>query len=638
MVNYIYLIPAFPLLAFVLNILFGKRLKSKSALFSISAVALSLLFSCIALKDVIAGNSLHQSFTWFNAGKYSFKLGLLVDSLGALMLVVVTAVSFLVQVYSVGYMHHDLPYGRFFAYLSLFTFSMLGLVLSDNLIQIYIFWELVGLCSYLLISYWFKKPEAAEAGKKAFITTRIGDAGFFVGIATLFYYLGTADFLEINQKIAGGTLSQGVLTISAILIFCGAIGKSAQFPLHVWLPDAMEGPTPVSALIHAATMVAAGVYLVARTYAIFEAGHLALQVVSYIGIITAVMSATIALVQNDIKRILAYSTISQLGYMMVALGVGGYTAGVFHLMTHAFFKAMLFLCAGSVIHATGIQDIREMGGLFKKIRITAITCLIGALAISGVPPLSGFWSKDEILSSIYASGNKVIFVLALLTAFMTSFYMFRLLFLTFFGKARNEKIHAHESPAVMTVPLIILSILSIFSGFVGSPFMNHYFSHFIYFTHHEPEANLFVMYSSIFVALLGISLAWVFYILNPKIPSMLARNFSPVYNLLLNKYWIDEIYDRFIIQPFFRLTQLAFSFDTRIIDGTVNLCARVSVAISEIKGWFDRYIIDGFVNLLAISIKVLSLIFRRLQTGYIQNYILLIFTGIAVVVILLKFI
>jgi len=329
---------------------------------------------------------------------------------------------------------------------------MLGLVLADNLIQIYIFWELVGLCSYFLISYWFKKPAAAEAGKKAFITNRIGDSGFFIGIATLFYYLGTADISVINQRIAQGavSLNPNILGVCAILLFCGAIGKSAQFPLHVWLPDAMEGPTPVSALIHAATMVAAGVYLVARNYALFTAGHFALQFVAYIGIITALMSATIALVQNDIKKILAYSTISQLGFMMTALGSGGYTAGVFHLMTHAFFKAMLFLCAGSVIHATGTQDIREMGGLFTKIRLTAITCFIGTLAIAGVPPLSGFWSKDEILSSIYASGNMFIFALALLSAFLTSFYMFRLLFLAFFGKPRDEKIHAHESPKVMT--------------------------------------------------------------------------------------------------------------------------------------------------------------------------------------------
>lgn len=636
MVNYIYLIPGLPFLAFVINILFGAKLKTKSAHVSISAIGASFVFSCLALKEVIGQNYLHQSFVWFNSGKYIFNLGILVDPLSALMLAVVTFVSLLVQVYSVGYMHDDKPYGRFFAHLSLFTFSMLGLVLSDNLIQIYIFWELVGLCSYFLISYWFKKPAAARAGKKAFITNRIGDAGFFIGIATLFYYLGTADFGLINQRIAAGGLNTNLLGICAVLLFCGAIGKSAQFPLHVWLPDAMEGPTPVSALIHAATMVAAGVYLVARNYCLFEAGHFALQIVAYIGIITAVMAATIALVQNDIKKILAYSTISQLGYMMAALGSGGYTAGVFHLMTHAFFKAMLFLCAGSVIHATGTQDIREMGGLFKKIRVTALTCLIGALAISGVPPLSGFWSKDEILSSIYASGNIFIFVLAVLTAFMTAFYMFRLLFLTFFGKPRDEKIHAHESPKVMTMPLVILSIFSIFSGFVGSPFMHHSFSRFIYFHPHSPEANLFVMALSVAVALLGIALAWFFYILNPKIPPLLAKNFSPLYNLLLNKYWIDEIYDRFIIQPFLRLTRLAFSFDNKVIDGSVNFCAGACVFVSNVKGWIDRCIVDGLVNLLAYIIKSLSIVFRRLQTGYIQNYILLIFTSIAILAVLLK--
>ncbi len=636
MVNYIYLIPGLPLLAFILNILFGRKLKEKSAFVAISAIAVSFTLSCLALIEVIAKNSLHQSFLWFESAKYVFNLGILVDPLSAMMLAVVSFVSLLVQIYSVGYMHDDLPYSRFFAHISLFTFSMLGLVLSDNLIQIYIFWELVGLCSYFLISYWFKKPAAAEAGKKAFITNRIGDAGFFIGIATLFYYLGTADFTLINQKIAAGGLNPNILGICAILLFCGAIGKSAQFPLHVWLPDAMEGPTPVSALIHAATMVAAGVYLVARSYAIFEAGNFALQFVAYIGIITAVMAATIALVQNDIKKILAYSTISQLGYMMTALGVGGYTAGVFHLMTHAFFKAMLFLCAGSVIHATGIQDIRQMGGLFKKIRVTAVTCLIGALAIAGVPPLSGFWSKDEILSSIYASGNMFIFALALLTAFMTAFYMFRLLFLTFFGKPRDEKIHAHESPRVMTMPLCILAVFSIASGFIGSPFMNYHFSYFIYFHPHHPEANTFVMALSILVALLGIFLAWVFYVLNPGIPSVLARRLSPVYDLLLNKYWIDEIYGRFIIQPVLRLSRAAFSFDNKAIDCSVNLCAAISVVISNAKGWVDRYIVDGLVNLLAYAIKGLSIAFRRLQTGYIQNYILLIFTSIAILVILLR--
>ncbi|MDO8748494.1 MAG: NADH-quinone oxidoreductase subunit L [Candidatus Omnitrophota bacterium] len=639
MVNYAYLIPLFPLLAFAVNIFWGRRLKAKSAPVAILAMLGSLVISCLILKEVITGKTLEQSVEWFKVGRYSFEAGFLVDPLSAMMLCVVTLVGLLVEVYSIGYMRGDKRYHLFFAYVSLFIFSMLGLVLSNNLIQTYVFWELVGVCSYLLISFWFEKKSAADAGKKAFITNRIGDAGFFLGLSTLFYYLGTANFTQISQRLMHHPegLSQGILALAAVLIFCGAVGKSAQFPLHVWLPDAMEGPTPVSALIHAATMVAAGVYLVARSYAVFAAGHLSLEVVSYIGIITSFMAGSIALVQTDIKRILAYSTVSQLGYMMIALGVGGYSAGVFHLMTHAFFKALLFLCAGSVIHACGVQDIRQMGGLFGKMKVTATTCLIGCLAISGVPPLSGFWSKDEILLSVYNSGNRVLYGLTLIVAFMTAFYMFRLLFLTFFGKPR-EKLHIHKPAPTMDWPLIILAVFSIFSGFVGSPLMGHAFSRFIYFHPEHTEPNYMVMISSVIVGLAGISLAWVFYILSPALPAALAKNFQPVYNLLLNKYWIDEIYDRFIIQPFLRLTKFAFSFDRYLIDGAVNLTGTSCVAVSRVKGWIDKYIVDGLVNLIALVVGALGEVFRRLQTGLIQNYILLIFTGVVVIVFLLRFI
>ena len=634
MVNQAYLITLPPLAGFIFNIFFGAKLKLKGALFSIIAIALSFVLSCIALKEVMAGKTIEQSFTWFTIAQYSFRAGFLVDPLTVMMLIVVCTVSLTVQIYSVGYMQGEKNYTRFFAFISLFTFSMLGLVLANNLIEIYIFWELVGLCSYLLISYWYYKTSAADAGKKAFITTRIGDTGFFLGIATLFYYLGTADFSEIVRKIHLGGMDTHILTISAILIFCGAIGKSAQFPLHVWLPDAMEGPTPASALIHAATMVAAGVYLVARSYTIFAAAHLSLQVVMYIGIITSFMAASVALVQNDIKRILAYSTVSQLGLMMVGLGVGGYSAGVFHLMNHAFFKALLFLCAGAVIHNTGLQDIRQMGGLFGKMKTTAVTCVIACLAIAGVPPLSGFWSKDEILLSIYASGNKAVYFLALAVSFMTAFYMFRLLFLTFFGKPRYGKIHIHALPPVMAWPLIILAVLSIMSGFVGSPFAGHYFSHFIYFhPEHHSELNYLVMFQAIAAAFLGIFMAWFFYLAFPKVPQSLAVRCKPVYNLLLHKYWMDEIYDTLIIQPFLRLTKLAFSFDFRIIDGSVNLAAALTVGVSKVKNWIDTYIIDGLVNGLAWIAGGVGLMLRRLQTGFIQNYILLIFTSIVIIIL-----
>ena len=637
MVNYAYLIPLFPLAAFVVNVFWGRRLKSNSAPVAILAMLGSLVISCLILKEVMAGKTLEQSVEWFKVGRYSFEAGFLVDPLSAMMLCVVTLVGLLVEVYSIGYMRGDERYHLFFAYVSLFIFSMLGLVLSNNLIQTYIFWELVGVCSYLLISFWFEKKSAADAGKKAFITNRIGDAGFFLGLSTLFYYLGTANFTQISQRLAHHPegLSQGILALAAVLIFCGAVGKSAQFPLHVWLPDAMEGPTPVSALIHAATMVAAGVYLVARSYAVFAAGHLSLEVVSYIGIITSFMAGSIALVQTDIKRILAYSTVSQLGYMMIALGVGGYSAGVFHLMTHAFFKALLFLCAGSVIHYTGgIQDIRRMGGLFGKMKITAITCLIGSAAIAGIPPLSGFWSKDEILLSVYSSGHKGLYFMMILIAFMTSFYTFRLVFLTFFGKIRDQHIHFHKPRMAMEWPLIILAFFSFFTGLLT----HHNFSGFIYFHPEHIEPNHLVMISSIIVSGSGLLLAWVFYILSPGIPAALARNFSPVYNLLLNKYWIDEIYDRFIIQPFLRLTKFAFSFDRYLIDGAVNLTGTSCVAVSRVKGWVDKYIVDGLVNLIALVVGALGEVFRRLQTGLIQNYILLIFTGVVVIVFLLRFI
>ena len=634
MVNYALVITLFPVISFLLNIFFGSKLKHKGILFSILTMSASFLLSCIVLKEVVAGETATQSLTWFSCGTYTFHAGFQVDALASMMLVVVTLVSLLVQIYSIGYMHGEKNSTRFFAFISLFTFSMLGLVLVDNLILVYVFWELVGLCSYLLISYWYHKPSAAEAGKKAFITNRIGDTGFFLGIATLFYYLGTANFNEIAEKIHHGGLDPHILTIAGILLFCGAVGKSAQFPLHVWLPDAMEGPTPASALIHAATMVAAGVYLVARSYCLFDAGLFSLKIVTSIGIITSIMAASIALVQNDIKRILAYSTVSQLGYMMAALGVGGYSAGVFHLMTHAFFKALLFLCAGAVIHNTGAQDIRQMGGLFNKMKITASTCLIACLAIAGVPPLSGFWSKDEILLAAYNS-NKVIYGLLLLVAFMTAFYMFRLLFLTFFGELRDKSIHAHESPKVMTWPLIVLALLSAVSGLIGSPLTGHAFSKFIYFhPEHHTEINYFVMFSSIAVGLLGIFLAWLFYIALPQIPKALAQSFKPIYNLLLNKYWIDELYDAVLVKPFFALTRIAFSFDVKIIDAAVNLTGTITVAISTTKAWIDKYIVDGAVNLTASSVNALGLILRRLQSGFIQNYILLIFTSLVIIVLL----
>ena len=392
------------------------------------------------------------------AGIVHIDMGILVDPLASLMLVIVTAVSLLVQIYSLGYMKGDPGFGRFFAYLSLFSFSMLTLVLADNFILLYMGWELVGLCSYLLIGFWYQKPEAASAAKKAFVVNRVGDFGFLIGILVLSILAGTLSFDGATRFIAGGGLSGAQVTLIALLLFCGAIGKSGQFPLHVWLPDAMEGPTPVSALIHSATMVAAGVFMVARLYGIFMASADALRLIASLGAFTAVFAALIALAQDDIKRILAYSTISQLGYMMLALGVGGYAAGVFHLTTHAAFKTLLFLGAGSVIHAVGTNDIWKMGGLGRRMPVTAITFFIAVLAIAGIFPLSGFWSKDEILQAARASGHPELYVPALVTVFLTAFYMARLFFVAFAGESRSES-HAHESPVVMTVPLVILGLL-----------------------------------------------------------------------------------------------------------------------------------------------------------------------------------
>ncbi|MCX7918931.1 MAG: NADH-quinone oxidoreductase subunit L [bacterium] len=635
MINYSYLIPIFPLVAFIIIILFGKRIPKLSAYISIFAIFCSLITSLGAFLDTFHGRSINTNLLpWLTFGSYQLKFGFMVDPLTAMMLMVVTTIGMLIQIYSIGYMHGDKRYSRFFAYMSLFTFSMLGLVLANNFAELFIFWELVGLCSYLLISFWFERISAANAGKKAFITTRIGDTGLLIGIFILFYTTGTLHFVDLTESVVnqGGYL----LTIAAILIFCGAIGKSAQFPLHVWLPDAMEGPTPVSALIHAATMVAAGVYLVARSYIVFHYHHEAILIVAYIGTITAFMAATIALVQNDIKRILAYSTISQLGFMLVGLGVGGYTAGTFHLFTHAFFKALLFLGAGSVIHGTGTQDIREMGGLYSKMKITAITFLVACVAIAGIPPFSGFWSKDEILLAAYRSGHIAIYLIATLTAFITAFYMFRLFFMTFTGTLRNKEIHAHESPKVMTIPLILLAFAAAVVGLPGSPLFGNWFQHYIYFGNEHSEPSLVIMVISVLVGAAGIVVAYLAYGKKPATLSMsaIAGRLPFIYRVLINKYYFDELYEYMIIRPFFKLTKLAFAFDQLIIDGTVNGVAWATVLLSKLKNLIDIYIVDGLVNFTGWITQTSSSIFRKAQTGIIQNYTLFLILGLAIMILI----
>jgi NADH-quinone oxidoreductase subunit L len=628
MVNLAHLIPVFPFAAFVVNILFGRRVKKFSAIVSISASTISFCLAVYTLVCFLKGQGSYSLFNWLIFGGVLLNIGVIVDPLTCMMLVVVTTIGTLIQIYSIGYMKDDARFSRFFAYMSLFMGSMLGLLLADNFVMLYVFWEGVGLCSYLLISFWFEKPSAAKAGMKAFITTRIGDTGLLIGIFILIFSAHTVYFSEL------GNLSAGPLfTAAAILIFCGAVGKSAQFPLHVWLPDAMEGPTPVSALIHAATMVAAGVYLVARCFVLFSSHGAALITVAYIGGITAFFAATIAVVNNDIKRILAYSTISQLGFMMMGLGVGGYSAGVFHLMTHAFFKALLFLCAGSVIHSIHTQDIREMGGIFRKMKITGLSFVIASLAISGIPPFAGFWSKDEILSEILRNNHPFLFGLAVVTSLLTAFYMFRLIFLVLFGKSRSE-IHPHESPAVMTIPLAILAVFAIFIGLIGSPFMNNVFQKFIY--PHEAEImkpDYAVMGLSTLLATLGIAVAYLLYILNRNLlPQRIRQNFTPLYNLVYNKYYVDEIYAFLFIRPTIRLAKLAFKFDLGVIDGTVNGVAKLTVILSKIAAWIDRYVVDGAVNMTAKIVEIFSLVLRRMQTGYIQTYLLIAFFGLVIII------
>ncbi len=641
MTEYAYLIPVFPLIAFVINILFGRQVRRGAAGISIFSSLLSCAVALPAAWQVAQGGTFSKEIVWLWLGNAGLKFGYLLDPLSATLLFVVTIVGTLIQIYSAGYMREDPRFSRFFAYVSLFMAAMLALVIANNYLLFFIAWEIMGLCSYLLIGFWFEKDSAANAGRKAFLTTRVGDVGFFLGILTLYVAAGTLNFADLEHVVGaslGGALSehgqaQGLplLPLAALLIFCGTIGKSAQFPLHVWLPDAMEGPTPVSALIHAATMVAAGVYLVARSFVLFAAFPAVLSVVTVIGLITAFMAAFIALTATDIKKILAYSTISQLGYMVTAMGLNGMGAGTFHLMTHAFFKALLFLGAGSVIHGTHTQDIREMGGLFGKMKHTATTFVIASLAIAGVPPLSGFWSKDEILLAAYDSGNRFILGLLLLTAFMTAFYMFRLVFLTFFGETRNHKIHAHESPALMTWPLWILATGSLFIGIPGSPWMHHWFQGFIHGSHHEAAEhtiNWFVMGSSIAASVGGILLAALIYLKNLSWAEAAARTFQPLYQLSRNKFWFDEIYSALIIRPFQRLGEFLFRFDQVVIDGLVNATGIGTVKVSDLQHWIDQHIVDGLVNFVGYFTQWTSALLRRFQTGLVQHYLLIVFFGI----------
>jgi NADH-quinone oxidoreductase subunit L len=639
----LWLIPILPLAGAAINGFLGKK-SSRTAVSAVGLVFSGAAFAwalTVALR--VSSDALpYQEYLahWIRSGNFSADFAWYLDQLSLVMLLVVTGVGFLIHIYSVGYMWDDPSYYRFFSYLNLFMFFMLTLVLANNYLFMFVGWEGVGLASYLLIGFWFTKDSAASAGKKAFIVNRIGDFGFLIGLFLIIQHFGSLDFTRVFAQvrpIASETAGAGLLTAIGILLMVGACGKSAQIPLYVWLPDAMEGPTPVSALIHAATMVTAGVYMVSRSHVIFERAPQALMVVAVMGTLTALFAATIGIAQTDIKKVLAYSTISQLGYMFMACGVGAFSAGIFHLMTHAFFKGLLFLAAGSVIHAVGgEQDMRKMGGLRSYIPWTFLTMGIATLAIAGIPPFAGFWSKDEILWKAYSSdhGSWVFWLIGIITAFITSFYMFRLLFMTFFGDyhgaqvdAHGRRSHAHghddhghgdphESPMVMLVPLMILALLSVVGGLVG---IGNGFEHFLApvfgtgFTEAAGDSagratEFLLMGVSVLVAFAGAFLAWFLYISRPDLPEKIADGLNGFYTAVLNKYYVDELYAKLFVKP--------------LIDGSTSIL------------WqgVDRKVIDDTVNHAADGARHISDEVRHMQSGNLRSYAGWIAAGSAVVI------
>lgn len=633
MANLAWLIPLFPIASWLFISLLGQKVKGSGDRVGIVAITVALAFSLLALIDVIGGGSASASFTWAQLGSFTINMGYQVDALTAVMLVVVTLVSLLVHIYSLGYMHGDVRYKRYYAVLSLFTASMLGLVLADNFLMLFIFWELVGLCSFLLIGHWYEKPEVGHSAMKAFLTTRVGDVGMFIGIMLIWLNTSTFDFLGVAQAVDAGVLSGTMLAITAVMLFMGAVGKSAQFPLHVWLPDAMAGPTSVSALIHAATMVAAGIYLVARGYALFAPSDIALTTVAWIGGFTAIFAASIALVQNDIKRVLAFSTISQLGFMMLALGVGGYTAAIFHLVTHAIFKALLFLGSGSVIHGADTQDMREMGGLRRKMPVTFWTWIIGSTALAGIPPLAGFWSKEEILLDAWYSDQRALFWLALIAATMTAFYITRATVLTFFGKPRDAKRYerAHESPRTMTIPLVILGGIAVVIGFINSPFSEYWFSHFVYYEEpHVVGTNLTVMALASVAWIVGILVAAAAYLFGWIPTAKVRKALGPVYNLLQERYYVDTFYNLVFVKGTVLIARVIGWLDRVVVDGVVNLVGLGTSSLAGSIERFDREVIDGAVNGVATVFRAGSGLFRRIQSGFAQSYLLTMFLTVVV--------
>jgi NADH-quinone oxidoreductase subunit L len=684
-----------PLIGFTVAVFFGKKIKY-TYLIEIFTVGSAFLLSIILMYfklTLFVDKEIVSEFTWINfwdvpvLGSITINLGLLLDNLSVIMIFTVMFVSFFVHLYSVAYMKSDIRYGRYFAYLGLFTFSMAGIVLTHNFLMMYIFWELVGVSSYLLIGFWFEKKSASDAGKKAFIVNRIGDIGMLLGILVLYMTYNTFTFDEIFSAISNGHLPYGTesgLTIAGLLLFCGAIGKSAQFPLHVWLPDAMEGPTPVSALIHAATMVAAGVYFVARIFTMLTGD--ALLIIAAIGALSALIPATIALTQNDIKRVLAYSTISQLGYMIMALGVGAYAFAFLHLITHAFFKACLFLGSGSVIHAMHHeQDIQKMGGLRKKMPYTYATFLIASLALSGIPLTSGFLSKDGILAGTYAfaslTGHWMFPAVGFLVAMLTAFYMFRLIILTFHSapKDQHKFEHAQESPKLIVIPLVVLALFSLFFWFTPNPinadagaflskwikapeisvpdnsryeFMKegladlrigeladskiHEITYSEVYTEAMHSAHYPAMILSLIMALSGIGFAFLMYQYKRVDSDKLAVKLKVLYNISYNKWYFDEFYNKVFVGGTIGICKMLRWFDDNIIDGIVNGSAYFTKGFSDFSGKFDNVVVDGLVNFMAYLSAFFGLIFRKFQTGKVQTYIVLVIFSIVILLFLFK--
>jgi NADH-quinone oxidoreductase subunit L len=658
MLHLVWLVPVLPLLGVAINGIFGKWTHHRAHILGVGTTGLSLLIALGIFLQAAGGATLNwDAYVWIPVGEFQATVGFLVDPLSAVMMLVVTFVGFLIHVYSVGYMHGDPGYARFFTYMNLFMTSMLVLVLANNYLLMFLGWEGVGLCSYLLIGFWYQKKSAADAGKKAFVVNRIGDAGFLLGLFLIWRTFGSLAYADIfpmasqireileRDSVFGLTL----VTWMTLLLFVGATGKSAQLPLYVWLPDAMEGPTPVSALIHAATMVTAGVYMVARSGALFNLAPLSMQVVATVGALTAVFAASIALVQNDIKRVVAYSTISQLGYMFLGCGVGAYASGIFHLATHAFFKALLFLACGSVIHGlSGEQDLRKMGGLRALMPITAATFFLASLANAGIFPLAGFWSKDQILHAAIASGHVWLWALGAAGAFGTAFYMFRLYFQVFEGPSRVDHHvlhHAHESPKVMTVPLMILAFFTVVAGFLGYSMEHSPYYSFVAPVfrsahegggHHGPS-ELLMAVISVAIAGTGIALAYQMYLRRPGMADRLAERLRGIYTLLWNKYWVDELYDAVFVDFGKRLCHHLWGVDAKGVDGAVNGTSALTVFLSQVSAKFDFRGVDGLVNAIADLIQGGSQTFRRIQTGLLQNYLLAMAMGIFVIVSLFYF-